>query len=130
MEKLDYQKMVQKTISELNDSGYEIGLLSICLDEDRKAAVKQIMKRELKVGLHGFTQGWDHSTVNRFGVRSTPSGWLIDPEGKIVMSQYEFYNLTKVKESLASVIKDRIDGKDSPTPATSDSAKVQKTGAK
>ena len=129
-DKTDYQKMVQKTISELNDSGYKVGLLSICLDEDRKAAVKQIMKRQLKVGLHGFTEGWEHSTVNRYGVRSTPSGWLIDPDGKIVMSQYEFYNLTKVKESLASVIKDRIDGKDSPTPASTDSAEAQKTGAK
>ena len=128
--KTDYQAMVQKTISELNGSGYKVGLLSICMDEDRKAAVKQIMKRKLKVGLHGFTEGWEHSTVNRYGVRSTPSGWLIDPDGKIAMSQYEFYNLTKVKESLASVIKDRIDGKDSPTPANSDSAKAEKPATK
>ena len=34
------------------------------------------------------------------------------------MSQYEFYNLTKVKDSLVDVIEDRITGKDEPTPAS------------
>jgi len=113
----DYQQSVQDAIKELEADGYKVGLLSICLDEDRAGAIKHIMKKKFKKGLHGFTKGWEHSTVDRFGVRSTPSGWLLDENNKIVMSQFEFYNLTKVKDSLATVIKDRIDGKDAPTPA-------------
>jgi len=115
--KPDYQKSVQEAIIELNADGYKVGLLSICLDKNRPAAIKHIMNNQYRKGLHGFTSGWDHATVDRYGVRSTPSGWLLDKENKIIMSQYEFYNLTKVKDSLASVIKDRIDGKDAPTPA-------------
>ena len=115
--KPDYQQTVQDAISELEKDGYKIGLLSICLDENREGAIKHIMKNEFRVGLHGFTKGWEHETVDRYGVRSTPSGWLLDPKGKIVMSQYEFYNLTKIKASLAEVLRDRIDGKDAPTPA-------------
>jgi len=41
----------------------------------------------------------------------------LDTENKIIMSQHEFYTITKFKDSLAKVIKDRIDGKDAPTPA-------------
>lgn len=115
--KADYQQSVQDAMSKLEADGYKVGLLSICLDEDRPAAIKHIMKKQFKRGLHGFTNGWEHETVDRFGVRSTPSGWLLDKDGKIVMSQYEFYTLTKIKDSLATVIKDRIDGKDAPTPA-------------
>jgi hypothetical protein len=115
--KPDYQQSVQAAIKELNAEGYKVGLLSICLDQNRQAAIRHIMKNQYKKGLHGFTNGWDHETVDRFGVRSTPSGWLLDKENKIIMSQHEFYTLTKFKDSLATVIKDRIDGKDAPTPA-------------
>ena len=115
--KPDYQQTVQAAIKELNADGYNVGLLSICLDANRPAAIKHIMKHKFKKGLHGFTSGWDHKTVESFGVRSTPSGWLLDTENKIIMSQHEFYTITKFKDSLAKVIKDRIDGKDAPTPA-------------
>jgi len=115
--KPDYQQTVQAAIKEMEAEGYKVGLLSICLDEDRPTAIDHIMKNEFRKGLHGFTSGWEHETVDRFGVRSTPSGWLLDQNNKIIMSQYEFYNLTKVKDSLADVLKDRIDGKDAPTPA-------------
>ena len=115
--KIDYQQTVQAAIKELNADGYKVGLLSICLDDNRRVAVKHIMKNEFRKGLHGFTSGWEHKTVESFGVRSTPSGWLLDKDNKIIMSQHEFYTVTKFKDSLATVIKDRIDGKDSPTPA-------------
>jgi len=115
--KPDYQQTVQAAIKELEAEGYKVGLLSICLDADRPAAIRHIMQNKFKKGLHGFTNGWEHKTVESFGVRSTPSGWLLDMDNKIIMSQHEFYTLTKFKDSLASVIKDRIDGKDAPTPA-------------
>ena len=116
--KPDYQQTVQDAIGELEKEGYKIGLLSICLDENLEGGIQHIMKNKFSIGLHGFTKGWEHETVDRYGVRSTPSGWLLDPKGKIVMSQYEFYNLTKIKASLTEMLRDRIDGKDAPTPAT------------
>ena len=88
------------------------------MDENRRSAVKHIMKNQYKLGLHGFTNGREHETVDTYGVRSTPTGFLIGPDRTIAMSQYEFYNLTKVKDSLETVIDDRITGKDKPTPAT------------
>jgi len=114
---LDHQKSVQEMVGALKDK-YDLGLLSICMDENRRAAVKHIMKNQYELGLHGFTNGREHETVDRYGVRSTPTAFLIDPQKNIAMSQYEFYNLTKVKDSLTTVIEDRITGKDKPTPAT------------
>lgn len=118
----NHQVKVQAAIGELQKK-YPIALLSVCLDEDRSAAVKHVMEKKYKNGLHGFTSGWDHETVNLYGVRSTPSGWLIAPDRTIAMSQYELYSLSRQKPSLAEVISDRIDGKDKPTPAQSDAKK-------
>lgn len=112
----DHQKNVQKMVADLKDK-YDLSLLNICMDDNRRAAVKHIMKNQYKLGLHGFTNGREHETVDRYGVRSTPSGFLIAPDRTIAMSQYEFYNLTKQKDSLTTVIEDRITGKDKPTPA-------------
>ncbi len=114
---IDHQQNVQKMVADLKDKR-NLGLLSICMDKDRDAAVKHIMNNKYKLGLHGFTNGREHETIDRYGVRSTPSGFLIDPDRNIAMSQYEFYNLTKVKDSLTTVIEDRITGKDKPTPAS------------
>lgn len=114
---MDHQQNVQKMVDELKDTR-NLGLLNICVDEDRRAAVRHIMKNQYKLGLHGFTNGREHESVDRYGVRSTPSGFLISPDRNIAMSQYEFYNLTKVKDSLKNVIEDRITGKDKPTPAS------------
>lgn len=113
---VDHQQSVQKMVEELKDSR-NLALLNICMDQDRRAAVKHIMRSKYKMGLHGFTNGHEHETVDRYGVRSTPTGFLIGPDRNIAMSQYEFYNLTKVKDSLKTVIEDRITGKDKPTPA-------------
>lgn len=113
---VDHQQSVQAMVKKL-EGKYDLSLLNICLDDDRRAAVKHIMKNQYKLGLHGFTNGRDHETVDTYGVRSTPTGFLISPDRTIAMSQYEFYNLTKVKDSLSTVIEDRITGRDKPTPA-------------
>jgi len=114
---VDHQKSVQAMVGALKDK-HDLGLLNICMDKDRRSAVKYIIENNYKLGLHGFTNGRAHETVDLYGVRSTPTGFLIAPDRSIAMSQYEFYNLTKVKDSLITVIQDRITGKDKPTPAT------------
>ena len=114
---IDHQKSVQEMVGKLQGTR-NLALLNICMDENRRSAVKHIMKNQYKLGLHGFTNGREHETVDTYGVRSTPTGFLIGPDRTIAMSQYEFYNLTKVKDSLVDVIEDRITGKDEPTPAS------------
>lgn len=112
----EYQKQVQDMYRDLK-ADYPIKLLSVCMDEKRKEAIKYIVKAQYKLGSHGFTDGWDHETVEAYGVRSTPSGWLIGPDGKIAMTQHEFYQAVKIKDTITTVIRDRIEGKDKPTPA-------------
>jgi hypothetical protein len=51
-----------------------------------------------------------------YGVRAIPSFWLISPERKIAMSQYDFALAFRTQNDLAQIITDRIEGKDVPTP--------------
>ncbi len=111
------QNQVQKMYADLKGK-YPIKLLSICIDEKRKAAVEFIIKKKLKEGSHGFTDGWEHSTVDAYGVRSTPSFWLIDPDRKIKMTQYNFGQLfASDNRTLTQIVSDSIEGKDTPTLA-------------
>jgi hypothetical protein len=111
------QNQVQKMYADLKGK-YPIKLLSICIDEKRKAAVEFIIKKKLKEGSHGFTDGWEHSTVDAYGVRSTPSFWLIDPNRKIKMTQYNFGQLfASDNRTLTQIVSDSIEGKDTPTLA-------------
>lgn len=117
---LEIQKQVQKMYMDLKGK-YPIKLLSVCIDEKRKAAVQFIIQKKLKEGSHGFTDGWEHATVDAYGVRSTPSFWLIDPSRKIKMTQYNFGQLFSSDDrTLTQIVSDRIDGKDTPTLADKD----------
>jgi len=114
-----YQRQVQEMYKELSKS-HKVKLVSIVLDEDRKKAIKWLIDKEFKQGSYGFPkEGWEDKTVDAYGVRSTPSGWLIsnDSERKILISQHEFFKLARVKSSITEIVRDRIDGKDTPTPA-------------
>jgi hypothetical protein len=112
------QKLVQEMYEALKDK-YDLKLLSINVDVDRKTALDFIVNNGLKSGSHGFTDGLDHRTLFDFGVRSLPSFWLLDGDGKILMTQYEVAQAMRVKPSMTQIISDRIDGKDAPTPAAS-----------
>ncbi len=111
------QKRIQQMYVDLKDK-HPIKLLSVCIDEKRKAAIKFIIDQKLKEGSHGFTDGWEHPTVDAYGVRSTPSFWLINPERKIIMTQYNFGQAFNAgNRELTQIVSDRIEGKDKPTPA-------------
>lgn len=117
---IEIQRQVQKMYADLREK-YPIKLLSICIDEKRKAAVQFIIKKKLKEGSHGFTDGWEHATVDGYGVRSTPSFWLIDPSRKIKMTQYNFGQLFASDDrTMTQIVSDRIEGKDTPTLADED----------
>lgn len=115
---VEFQKEVQEMYETLN-AKYKgkFELLSVNLDEKRKAGIKHIVESKLK-GRHGFTDGWDHRTLEAFGVRAIPSHWLLSPDGKISMTHMDIRRaMFAGKPNLATIVEDRILGKDVPTLA-------------
>ena len=124
------QQMIQEMYHKLKGK-YPIKLLSICVDKVPKAVLAFINKNEVgikvkgddgkiavrPIGSFGFTSGADHRTIFDFGVRAFPSFWLIDKDGMIMMSQFEIAAAMRVKPDMATIVSDRIEGKDVPTPA-------------
>lgn len=120
---VEFQLEVQKMLNTLSPK-HNIELLSVSVDEERKKAISHIKKAKLK-GRHGFTDGWEHRMLEAYGVRAIPSHWLIDPDGKLLMTHGEFRQAFMAgKPDLATIINDRIEGKDAPTPA-----EAEKVGA-
>ena len=95
---------------------YNVRLLSINIDSNRKQSLDLIIKHKLK-GSHGFTDGLAHRTIFDYGVRSFPSFWLIGKDDKTLMNQFEIAHAMRVKPSITVIVSDRIEGKDTPTPA-------------
>ncbi|QEG21659.1 TlpA family protein disulfide reductase [Mariniblastus fucicola] len=113
-----YQQQVQDMYKAIGKS-HKLKLVSVVIDEDKTKAIKWLLKKKFTEGSYGFTNGWEHDTIEAYGVRSTPSGWLISPDAdrKILMSQHEFFRLARIKNSITEIVRDRIDGKDTPTLA-------------
>lgn len=112
----DEQKAVQEMSLKVGKE-IPLNLLSINIDKDRKQALTLLKKKSALQGSHGFTLGIQHRALLNYGVRGVPSYWLIDKEGKILMNQYEFSRLMKVKPDFASIVRDRVLNKDTPTLA-------------
>jgi hypothetical protein len=116
----EYQTKIQEAFAQLKDR-HPLRLISICVDEKPTEAAKFILEKQLRQGSHGFTGGFGHRTVFDYGVRAIPSFWLISPEGKIAMSQYEFAMAFRTQPDLAQIIVNRIEGKDEPLSPPTDS---------
>ena len=114
-----YQKQVQDMYKAIGKS-HKVKLVSIVMDKKKGKAISWLLKNKFTEGSYGFTQGWDNKTIEEYGVRSTPSGWLISPDAKrkILLSQHEFFRMARVKDSITDIVRDRIEGKDTPTLAT------------
>lgn len=112
---VEFQAEIQKMYAQLNPK-HPLELLSVSVDSARKVAIEHIKKSKLR-GRHGFTDGWDHQTLEAYGIRAIPSQWLIDPEGKISMTNMDFRRAFMAgTPDLATIVDDRIEGKDLPTP--------------
>jgi hypothetical protein len=118
---VEEQKLVQEMFAALKPK-FNVRLLSINIDNDRKKALDFIVQHKLK-GSHGFTGGVEHRTIFDYGVRSFPSFWLIGKDDNILMSQFEIAQAMRVKPSITVIVSDRIEGKDAPTLADHKSAK-------
>ncbi len=108
---------VQKMHAELQDK-HDLKLFNISVDDDRAAAIKFVIQKSLS-GNHGFTEGFYHRSLFDYGIRSIPSIWLIGPDGKILMTQYDFATAFRSgMQDLTTIVSDRITGKYDPTALT------------
>ncbi len=113
---VEFQVEVQKMLEAL-ESKQPLEVLSVSIDTKRDTAITHIRRHKLR-GRHGFTDGWHHRMLEDFGVRAIPSHWLIGPDGKIIMTHMDFRRaFLSGQPDLATIIGDRIQGKDQPTPA-------------
>jgi hypothetical protein len=112
----EYQTSIQEAFAKIKDR-YPIRLLSVCVDEKPADGTEFILKKELKLGSHGFTSGFNHPLMYHYGIRSIPSFWLLAPDGKIAISQFEFAAALRTRNDFSEIIADRIEGKDVPLPA-------------
>ena len=110
------QAAVQGTLGKIkSDPKYSV--LSINVDKDRKKALKLLSANKLLEGSHGFTLGPDNPSLFNYGIRGVPSYWLIDPEGNVLINQYEFAKMMQTKESIEAIITHRLENNEAPTPA-------------
>ncbi|MGB3619603.1 MAG: TlpA disulfide reductase family protein, partial [Catalinimonas sp.] len=74
---------VVKTYNEYKAAGFTV--FSVSLDQDRARWVRAIEKDELTWAGHvSDLRGWQSAGAARYGVRSIPATYLIDPDGRIV----------------------------------------------
>ncbi|MEM7453416.1 MAG: TlpA disulfide reductase family protein [Planctomycetota bacterium] len=109
---VDFQARIVEMYDTLRQQGYELELLSINVDSDREKAIEHIKENSVK-GRHGFTDGWEHSTLEGFGVRAIPSFWLIDPELKLRLTHADFQQaffsgMTELSEIVEGGIKGEL----------------------
>ena len=117
---LEFQPEVQELLTAMTQNQHEFELLSVNVDSERAKGVDMIKTKRMR-GRHGFTDGWEHTMLEAFGIRALPSHWLIGPDGKIVMTHSDFrHAFISGKPNLATIVDDRITGKDIPTPVGND----------
>jgi hypothetical protein len=125
----EYQTTIQAAFAKIKDR-YPVRLLSICVDENPNEGIKFILQKELKLGSHGFTRGFEHRTMFDYGVRAIPTFWLISPDGKIAMTPGDFAIAFRAKSDLSEILADKIEGKDVPTPAVKPNADENSNNAR
>lgn len=87
----------------------ELIVLSISLDEsdDKENAAKFVEKEGLK-WKQGFTGGFEHAIATEFGINGIPSFWLIGPDGKILMTDQEFFTAFDENMDIKGIVEKTI----------------------
>lgn len=103
-----------KSISEAIRSTENAGKLvafSAALDTDNAVIEKGVSENNvdwpcLAIG------GWESKTLADYGVKTVPSLWLIDPEGKILLTGQQFvYELSRTGSTIGKLCEDVISGR-------------------
>ena len=86
----------------------KLTLVSICVDEAPQSAKKFVSENDLS-WFQGHSQGWDHESLVEYGIRAIPAFWLVDTEGKIMMTDEEFFAaFSQGNQSFESILEKRI----------------------
>ncbi len=89
----------------------KLSVLTVSIDEDAEATKKLISEKAMDWPCIALG-GWDAAVLNSYGVKSVPSLWLIDPDGKIVLTGQQFlYELGRTGSPLPKLVDDVIAGR-------------------
>lgn len=89
----------------------KLSVLTVSIDEDAEAAKKVIAEKSIDWPCIALG-GWDVEVLNSYGVKSVPSFWLLDPEGKILLTGQQFLiELRRTGSPLPKLVDDVIAGR-------------------
>ncbi len=102
----DAMKELQKS-----ESADKLQIFVISVDQDNDAA-KRFVEQQKITWECGLLGGFDTSVLYQYGLRSVPSFWVIDPEGKIVLTGTQFVEAFNRKQTtIQQLVLDTIKGR-------------------
>lgn len=91
-------------------SELKLEILGICIDEAPDKALEFVAAEQLPWA-QGQTAGWGHPVFSDYGVRGVPAYFLVGADGKLLLSNSEFYReLSRSTSDLATVLRDKVSG--------------------
>jgi len=100
-----------KEASQSQESAGKLSVLTVTVDEDVKAVAEFNQTNSVDWNCLNLG-GWDNETLNNYGLKSVPSLWLIDSEGKVVLTGQQFlFELNRTKFSIAKLVDEAIAGR-------------------
>ena len=68
----------------------KLEVIGVSLDDDKVAPADYVKEKEIK-WVQAFAGPEENAAVTEYGVQGIPSFWLIDPDGKIIVSDNDFF---------------------------------------
>lgn len=89
----------------------KLQILTVAVDGDIDQLRLSIAQQEVAWPVMALGS-WDVGVLNGWGVKSVPSFWLIDDEGKIVLTGQQFlYEVSRADGSLGDLLDDAVSGR-------------------
>ncbi len=102
---------VLKAMYEQLHPSHDLELLAICADEDA-AAAREFVQTNAPPWRQALGGGWSHPSLQDYGVRSLPQYVLIGGDGKILLTNPQFYEaFGQPGFEMAETIRDALSGK-------------------
>lgn len=103
-------KSIREAIQSAENAG-KLVAFSVALDTDKAVIEKGVSENSvdwpcLAIG------GWESKTLADYGVRTVPSLWLIDPDGKILLTGQQFvYESSRTGSTIGKLCEEVISGR-------------------
>ena len=80
-------------------------VIGVSLDDNKEKPIKYTKEKQIK-WIQAFAgPDWDQKSISGWGVQSIPSFWLVDPKGKIIVTDRDFF---EANLDLKKVIEDKV----------------------